>query len=314
MARDGYLWTAFDRTHKYGPYDRLYIDSDGDGNLKDESCCEAFLVEQHESLFGPVKTVFETEDGPVSYHLNFEFRVYDDQKRLYVSSGGWYEGDIMVDGKKKHIKLVDQTANGTFNDKSHGLWDSDRILIGTEEEQDSRSVGNFLQIDGQLYRPEIARDGAYIRLTKAEDVTFGTINVQEAITEFTAGGENGLLSVPLENGVGQLPVGRYRIDHWEIDRKDDKGVDWTLRGQWFRERGDFEVAEAGETTLQIGEPILSTLEARQREREYVFGQELQGSMNEQITIEREGKRARAPKLHVRGGDGTYERTFAFEYG
>ena len=42
MVKDGFLWIALDRTHKQGPYDLLYIDSNGNGALDDENVETAY--------------------------------------------------------------------------------------------------------------------------------------------------------------------------------------------------------------------------------------------------------------------------------
>ncbi len=314
MVKSGHLWMALDRTHQYGPYDLLFIDSNGDGSLKDETAVTAYRVEHQETYFGPVKVVFEGEEGPITYHLNLEFYIQDDRTRLYFSSGGWYEGTIMAGGQQKHCTLIDQNANGTFDDKSSDFWQSDRILIGKKEDQTVSFVGNYLQVDGVLYRPEIARDGAYIKLATAEDVELGNVRIPEAITELVAGGENGLLSAQLEKGIGRLPVGKYRIHHWQIERKDKKDTTWRLRGEWFGDKGDFEVTKEGQTALKIGEPIYSRLKTGRNGAEYSFDQQMEGHLGERIAISREGAEARPPKLHIVSGDGKYDRTFAFEYG
>jgi len=314
MVKNDYLWIALDRTHKYGPCDSLFIDSNGDGKLSDETAITSYQTEHNSTYFGPVKIIFEGEDGPVTYHLNFRFYSRENRRHLYVSSGGWYEGTITVAGEKKHCVLIDQNTNGRFNDKSNDFWQSDRIRIGKKGDRDTKFTGNYIEIDGRLYRPEITPDGAYIKLTEAEDVTFGNIQLHESIKEFAAGGENGLLSVSLEKGTGKLPVGKYRIHHWLIERKDEKDNTWKLKGQHFGDRGLFDVAESGQTNLTVGEPVICTLDVQKRGSRHYFGQELNGKLDEQIEITRNGNRARAPKLHVKSIDDVYDRTFTFEYG
>jgi hypothetical protein len=314
MVEGGHLWIALDRTHKHGPHDSLFIDSNGDGRLSDESATAAYRTEQNYTYFGPVKVVFEGEDGPISYHLNFRFYGYEDRRYLYISPGGWYEGDITVGGEKKYCVLIDQNVNGTFNDKSIQAYNCDRVRIGKKDERDTRFVGNYIEIDGAFYRPEIARDGAYIKLEAAEDIRFGKVKMQEAITGFSAGGENGLFAIKLEKGVGELPVGKYRIDYWAIERKDDGGSTWELRGQGFGDKGKFEVNEEGQTELTVGEPIISNLKARIQKTRYSFNQEMKGQLGERISLTRSNSRPRAPKLHIKSGDGKYDRTFNFEYG
>ena len=315
MVESGQLWIALDRTQKQGQWDRLFIDSNVNGHLNDETAITAYRTDQYYTYFGPVKVVFEGEDGPVTYHLNFQFYNRNERSRgLYVYSGGWYEGDITVAGAKKHCTLIDQNANGTFNDKSLEVHKCDRIRIGKKGNRDTRYVGNYIEIDDVLYRPKIARDGAYIKLSKAEDVKFGNIRLPESITEFSAGGENGLFTLKPEKGTGSLPVGRYRVNHWAIERKDERGKKWKMQGEGFSNKADFDITADKETELSVSEPIISTLEARRSGSGYSFSQNIKGRLGERIELTRNGAQPPAPKLHIKNKDGTYDRTFSFEYG
>ena len=315
MVESGRLWIALDRTHEQGQWDRLFIDSNGNGHLNDETAITAYRTDQYYTFFGPVKVVFEGEDGLITYHLNFQFYNRNERSRgLYVYSGGWYEGDITVAGAKKQCTLIDQNANGTFNDKSLNAAECDRIRIGKKGSKDSLFVGNYLEIDDVLYRPDIARDGAYIKLSKAEDVKFGNIRLPETITEFSAGGENGLFTLKPEKGTGSLPVGRYRVNHWAIERKDERGKKWKMQGERFSNKGDFDITADKESELSISEPIISKLEARRSGSGYSFSQNIKGRLGERIELTRDGTRPPAPKLHIKNKDGTYDRTFSFEYG
>lgn len=315
MVETGYLWISLDQTHKNGPYDRLFIDSNVNGHLNDETVITAYRSDQYYTYFGPVKVVFQGEDGPLTYHLNF--RLYNRSERnrqIAVYSGCWYEGTITIEGKKKFCVLIDQNVNGTFNDKSLEASQCDRIRIGKKGTQDTRYVGNLIEIDGTLYRPEIARDGAYIKLSKAEDVKLGNIRMSPTITEFSAGGDNGLFKLELENGTGSLPVGRYRINQWAVEKKDEKGKRWKLQGSGTSQKGDFEILADKDTELSIGEPIVTRLQVDKRESGYSFNQSLVGQLGERIEMTCNGSRPPVPKLHIKNKDGSYDRSFSFEYG
>ncbi len=314
MVRSGHLWISLESTHKYGLHNSLYIDSNGNGHLNDEKPVTPYRMDEYSAYFGPVKVIFEVEDGPAVYHLNLRFYGYRDNRDLYVSSGGWYEGDITVGGVKKHCVLFDYNANGTFDDKSLEANRCDRVCIGEKDAQDTQFVGNYVQVDGVLYRPEIARDGAYIKLTKAEYVKFGNIRLPESMTEFSAGGKNGLSILKPEKGAGSLPVGKYRVERWAVERKDEKGTRWKLQGSRIGAQGAFDITEDKETELSIGEPIVSTLEAQVREGTHYFRHNLKGRHDERIELARNGARPRAPKLHIKSKDGTYDRTYSFQYG
>jgi hypothetical protein len=316
MVEAGHLWIACDRSHKYGPYDLLYIDSNRNGHLDDEAVVKANRTDQYNAYFGPVKVLFEIEDGPVTYHLNLRFYGYEDRNTsLYAYSGGWYEGDITVDGAKKHCVLFDFNANGTFNDKSLNANECDRIRIDKEGVEGIRFIGNFIDVEGTLYRPEVARDGAFIKLTKADNVQTGEVRVPEAITQLTAGGENGLFILKPEKGVASLPVGQYRINEWMHERKDEQGTPWRLKGGGFFDKGPvIDVVADKAAELSIGEPVISTLNASFSQGTYSFRYDMAGRNGERIELTHNGNRPRAPKLHIKSKDGTYDRTDRFHYG
>ena len=314
MTEAGFLWMSFDRNHKLGKLDRMFIDSNGNGHLNDETAVTAYRSDQYYSYFGPVKVVFEGEDGPITYHLNFRLYDRDERKRLYIYPGGWYEGAIEVAGDKKHCVLIDQNANGTFNDISPEPYRCDRIRIGKKGTQDTRYVGKFIEVDDILYRLEVAEDGAYINLTSADDVKYGNIQVSETIKEFSAGGENGLFKVKLENGTGSLPVGEYRINQWTLEQKDEKGIRWKLHGSGISREGNFEITAGKEIELTIGEPIVSSLEHSTRGPGYSFQHSLRGRLGERIELLRNGTRPPAPKLRIKTKDGSYDKIFNLKYG
>lgn len=314
LAKNGSIRIALDRRHKNGGYDLLYIDSNGDGHLNDETAVTAYQIEQNSSSFGPAKVTLIIEDEPIAYHLNFRFYNYEHYRKLRASSGGWYEGSIVVAGEKKHCVLIDQNANGTFDDKSIRFHKSDRVRIGKKPARNSRYVGNYIESDGKLYRLAIARDGAYVKLTPAEDAKFGDINLPECITSFAVGGKNGSFTRKMKNGTAKLPVGKYRLDHWTIDRKDEKGDKWKLKGRRFGDQGVFDVTESGPANLTVGEPVICTLTMKKKKNQYSFSHKLKGKLDERVEITRNGSRAKAPKLHIKCEEAEYDRTFTFEYG
>jgi len=312
MVDSGRLWIAVDRSAEKGRWDQLYIDSNVNGHLNDETAIKAYRTEQYYTYFGPVKVVFEGEDGPLTYHLNFMFRESGETRQLYVSPGGWYEGDITVEGAKKYCMLIDYNGNGTFNDKSLNNSECDRIRIGEKGTRDTGYVGNYIEIDDVLYHTEIARDGAYIMLSKADDVKFGTVRLPDTITEFAAGGENGLFTFKPENAVGSLPVGKYRINSWTIERKDEKGKKWELQGRFFSEKGDFEISEGTEVSLEVGEPITGNLQVNLNTDtdNYEFEKSVRGPLGEYVTLTRSGQRvSNLWKMSTKNKEGTFAKTY-----
>jgi hypothetical protein len=110
-------------------------------------------------------------------------------------------------------------------------------------------------------------------------------------------------------------VGKYRIEHWIIQRRDDKDAEWKLQGAYFGDTALFDVTEAQAAELSIGEPIICTLQVEQREPgNYYFRQLLTGKLGERIELTRNNARPQPPKVQIKSKDGKYDRTFTFEYG
>jgi hypothetical protein len=173
----------------------------------------------------------------------------------------------------------------------------------------------MLEVDGKLFNVEVARDGAFIKVKKAENVVLGTVHVPENISEFAAYGENGHFVRQPGNGEFTLPAGKYLMVHWTINRKDEKGVSWTLAGYNFPKTATFEVAADKPVTLEIGEPVQAELKATQRtSREITFNLNFVGRQKESIEMLRDNQRPHGPKLMLANAAGSLCYTNSFEFG
>ncbi len=314
MDPAGGRWLCFDRSRKSGPYDRLFIDSTGNGRLDDKTPVPARL-DSNEALFPATPLVFKGEDGPITYHLIFRFYQYENNPaQLLVASGGWYEGTVNFDGVKKHVQLLDGNVNGTFNDMAADPYASDRVQVDGDTAGE-RFLGKLLEVDGKFFTVEVARDGAFIKVQKAENVTLGPVRVPENISEFAAFGANGYFVRNSTNGEFTLPAGEYRMFHWTINRKDDKGAAWTLSGYSFPDTANFEVAAGKTAVLDIGEPVQAVLKANeQTNRQITFSLNFVGHQKESIQMLRGNQRPAGPKLTLVNADGSICGTSRFEFG
>jgi hypothetical protein len=313
----GGRWICLDRTRKSGPYDRLFIDSNGNGRLDDESSINADRREQNYAYFPPARVVFKGEDGPVTYHLVFRsYKRENEPAELLISSGGWYEGVVNFDGAKKRIQLIDGNVNGTFNDMAPDPYDSDRVQVEGDKTTE-RFLGKMLEVDGKFYRIEAARDGAFVKIQKVppSGITLGQVRVPENISEFAAFGGNGHFVRKPVNGEFTLPAGNYRIFRWTISRKDEKNAMWTLSGYNFPKTSSFEAAADKTAVLEIGEPVQAVLKATENtNRQVAFNLRFEGRQKESIEMLRDGQRPRGPKLMLANAAGTLCYTNTFEFG
>ena len=314
LEATGGRWFCLDRSRKSGPCDRLFFDRNGNGRLDDESPVDTLRRDGNTAYFEPIKMVFKGEDGPISYHLIARFYQFDkDRAQLLVGAGGWYEGMVTLAGKKRRVQLIDNTVNGAFNDQGANPSDSDRLVIVGDKGMD-RYLGRYLEVEGQLFKIEVARDGAFLKLQKAEGVALGAVRVPETICDFTAVGECGHFVRKPAKGGFTLPVGKYRVHGWTIDRKDDKGTAWKLSGYSFNKAAGFEVATGNATVLEIGEPVQAALQATESMGRVAFNLRLLGTSGESVEIMRGSERPRAPRLQVASLAGAFRSTNTFEYG
>ena len=312
MAKDGFVWMAFDGKRKRGPHDRLIIDANGNGDLSDDETAKAFSAHQYGSQFGPVKVVLPGEDGPVAYHLHANCYSQPNYRRLYIQPACWYEGDVRIGGKVWRCQLVDYNANGTFDDSSAKASQMDRIRLGKGDDFETHFVGKYVQVDGALYEVATARDGAFVSFTPRTDVPMGMVRLTTQVTRFRAAGENGLFAVEPVEGTGRLPAGTYRLDRWELERKDERGAVWKAQGSACP--NPFVVREGKTTELAFGEPLTATVKATKTGTTHQFSQSLRGSLGESVSLTRNGSRPSAPKLRIANAARDYDKTFTFEYG
>ncbi len=316
LVASGRVWIAFDQSGPSGPYDRLYLDANANGDLSDDPVCQPFQRDGSLCHFGPVKVVFEGPDGPITYHLNMEVRTYPQQVYCLLSPAGWYEGQISVGGVRKRCLLIDHNVNGTFNDKSQDYNQSDRIRIGELTNLAGGAVGNYVEVDNKLYKADIARDGAYVALSEARDVPYGTVRLAENIATLVVSGENGSFIRKPENGIARLPVGTYQVNSWSIIRRDEAGAKWEMTGTLPQggPYGGLTVVQDQETSLPFGEPIYSTVRVSKDGSAYSFDQRLEGRHGERIVLTRNGSQPPPPKLRVTNKEGTYDRSVTSAYG
>jgi hypothetical protein len=316
-------WLCLDRSKKSGPYDRVYFDTTGNGRLDDKPAVRAAHSDQYSTYFEPVRVVFKGEDGPITYHLVLRFMQYEgSEARLLASSGGYYAGKVDIGGKKQHVELIDANVNGTFNDRAAEAGDCDRVAVEGDKVGE-RYLGKMLEVDKQFFQIEVARDGAFIKLQKAENVVLGEVRVPEAISEFVAFGENGhFVRQPVKGGF-TLPAGKYRIQQWTIDRKDDRGAAWQLMGYNFNASARFEVEAAKPLSLEVGEPMKAVMETQEpssrpgstaMSKQIDFSLRFQGRYGETLQIMKGNQRPTGPRLTLTSLDGTYRHTNTFEFG
>jgi hypothetical protein len=146
------------------------------------------------------------------------------------------------------------------------------------------------------------------------EAAFGYICLPDGISRFEADGVKGTVSAVPDNQTARMPAGLYNVRYWKTERKDESGNDWVLVGQYYGQDNQFEIKAANETKLDVGEPIIATVNARNAGSSYSFNQVIKGRLQEIIELTCNGSRPQPPKLRIKNKDGSYDKTFDFRYG
>jgi len=318
MVEQGFLWVAV-LNDKESRKARLWIDADCDGSLADEAPVEAVKSQgygsHHMSSFQAVRVVFPTADGPVAFHLDFEFRVSGSQAwQLSAAAAGWYEGPVTIGDAQGRCILFDANANGAFDDACLNVAQSDRIRLDIGEKLMIGRVGKYIQVGDVLHQLHVARDGAFVAFSPTASDALATLKVPAGVTQLSIGGENGLLFLKPKDGVIGCPPGRYRLNHWEMTHSDTGGP-WEMIGVLPASPFEFSLESGNPTELDIGEPIVGEFFAEKNGKAWSFANpSLTGRHGERISITRAGNQPPAPMVRITNGDGSYNHRFNFEYG
>ncbi len=328
LAESGFVYLAATK----GPdrrYESLFVDTDGDGNLADESPVKR-NEQGWQDVFGPIELVFPGQGPDLKYSIVVQARtvIYmsfpaRNVTSLLVETACWYEGDVTLDGRTCRVLLVDEHCNGVFDDVSMTLEKADSIAIGEGDSEDVRQCcfGKYIQVGGKIYHPIPRRTGEAIEFAPPEPFAAGIVRLTGAATTLRLAGENGDLTFDLVDGKTSVPVGKWIPKSWTLTREDAGGVRWTLEAVDFPAKTAFEVVETAESVLDTGEPVNARtgwagysqgVNGAPAKPVYFFA--IGGRIGEVMHITRNGSRPPVPVLHIRSDNGAYDESVAFEYG
>jgi len=160
-----------------------------------------------------------------------------------------------------------------------------------------------------------ARDGAFIKLGRADNIPLGTIKLPEGINEVAFTGGLGCLSYNLDGETIRIPEGNWLVNSWTIKRKDENGLLWTLTGDSTPSDNMFKVEKGQKHSLDIGEPVKMKLKKPwSLFGGYSFELSLIGSLGERVDIRCSDWRTFKPKLLVQNEDGSYKEILDLDRG
>jgi len=144
--------------------------------------------------------------------------------------------------------------------------------------------------------------------------SFGFIIVQEDVNAVLCNSKSEQFTIKGSREPVQIPLGRYYVNSWTLERTDKNGAIWRLQSKDIANKKSFDVADNARIKLPIGEPILSTLTVQKQDSEFNIRHNFKGQLGEEIELIKNHSRADPPELLIRNKDGSYQESLTFKYG
>jgi hypothetical protein len=241
---------------KLAPYDRLYFDFNRNGDLTDDgviktegkAAVQSFANGSYCSFNFPCIDVTIDIDGTkldYAFFLNGYLNVSSEYgyAGLQLHSAVCREGDITLEGKKRHVVLIDFNSNGRFDDEmkiarnvlvARGQANpvypeqGDMLLVDPKvgmqfdspydvTASDYRhAVGKLVNIDGHFYEMKVSPAGDKLTLTPSS-VPLGSVTNRNGSFRAMLYGERGFLAIRGDKDKPALvPAGTWKLLNYTI--------------------------------------------------------------------------------------------------
>jgi hypothetical protein len=252
LGGEDYAFVLDKKDEKSTTYDRLYFDSNHNGDLTDDKPID--LADQQGSAqysvcaFPRVNVTLNVGGAKIDYAFFLTAYVQSSGEFKYatfsLNSAAYREGEVVLDGKRHTVILLDHNSNGLFNDEvkivgqaSEGgriysrpgdslLIDFDlktprknlpyTLLMGDEVNYVSKS----LCVNGRFYQLKVSPSGDKITLSKASAPVGYVTSLHDGFNATLYGGEElGFLKVVCGKSTSAaVPAGDWKLVSYTIDR------------------------------------------------------------------------------------------------
>jgi len=310
-------------------YDRIYIDSNGNNDLTDDTFIDGTVTFRNNDQYCTVdfpaidtKVKVDGKSLPFSFSpMVYGFMLgqlteqgYNEKSvsrfiNLLVRLNCSYRGEFQIENQKYRIFLGDGNCNGRFNDmfsvykferpppgrmRVFGQGDGFFITTGDKIEVfDVHILGDLLLVKDKLFKVKISTAEGKVILTP---VTEKLVSLQlgmeaERISLYTEDEKHCLMAFQPGQKI-KVPAGKYRLYNYQVFKKDKQGDLWRLNAGATSESPFVTVDGKGKPFIEFGEPYMPLVEVRMR------GQTSRASIG--FDIEGKGKEFVTDLSHVSG--------------
>ncbi|MGD2174043.1 MAG: hypothetical protein PVJ27_01470 [Candidatus Brocadiaceae bacterium] len=237
------------------PYDRLYVDANGDRDLRNDPVIKATKLVTKDSgyiysYFRPVMLKLPPEGGRsyavaiYSYYLEHCPNHPEGHSYVRARSACYYEGRARFGDEERRVVLMDRDCNGLFNERNPANLSSptssggDEILILPDADEpveltggllsQAIPLGRYVGVGDRFYQIRPATDGSSVQVHNRH-VPTGPLHV-EANGEYRLrfGSEDGPVVVQSRGPEARLPIGTYTLGKQAIVATDIEGRVWVV--------------------------------------------------------------------------------------
>jgi hypothetical protein len=232
-------------------YERLYFDANHNGDLTDDKVIEAQSTQRYSTSyitcsFPSVDVKIEVNGTKLSYA--FTLRVYSNASTNFsyanasLNAAAYREGEMVIDGKKRRIVVVDFNSNGRFDDPTT-VDSNTRLADGTvyptqgdmlyiidpemkasassnpydpSANSDQHFVGKLVNVDGRFYDLKVSPSGVSLALNPSTSPTGYVTNPNKGYRAIVYGEQGFLKVVSDETGKAPMPVGEWQLASYTI--------------------------------------------------------------------------------------------------
>jgi hypothetical protein len=251
LGSEKYAFTLDSKDEKSGGYTRLYFDRNHNGDLTDDKVLEAektegILTPSRASQFPPIDLTVTADAKKLEYGCVLSAYWHGAGQFKYVSASliaaVYREGDVVLDGKKRPIVLIDANSNGRFDDELKVREDvqggdgevysepGDLLLVDPDPKTigqrwfasaamgPGHPVSKVLCIDGRFYDVKISAAGDTITLAPLRAEVGNVSSAHEGFHALLYSDRGAVKIACDKSAPTPLPAGEWKLLAYSIDR------------------------------------------------------------------------------------------------
>lgn len=315
---------------------KLYVDTDGDGDLAEEQALSGKRLGSRgllDSLLG------SGDPREVSFN-SVAVKVAGAPAEVKISlsgpaGGGYVElmpgtlraGTAKLAGRSCRVQIVDANLDGRYGSAfpqnsllacdlfAMDLNGNGRLDVGSVDSGEIMPLPKMIQVGGAWYDVAVAPDGSGVGFERAEP-QWGTLDVGSPDVELRLFSDSGFHWLKGSGGKWKVPVGNYMTVDVAM-RRTERGAAWSLECDWPGGKlQNFSVRRDETTQLPAGPPLVGEVRTDLYDNSLMLSFALRGRAGEEYEAgaRRNGRSQPAPSFVIQDETGKELASGKFEYG